>query len=90
MSSRETHKAYSRVVSCEGKQLTNKIHYFTQTKESLPQRVVLKKVGFRSSGLYRCEVTISSPTKVNGYLDAGRRKIGMVESIRKLTVVGEI
>ncbi len=57
-------------------------------KTSLPQKVELKRVSFKSTGMYRCEVTVAlkgdSHKNYNGI--AG---FDMRESVKRLTVVGE-
>lgn len=64
---------------------------FFQLKDSLPQRVELKKVTFKSSGVYRCEVTaaVRSTSGRNGYGYPGIQNFKMKESVNRMTVVGE-
>ena len=70
-----------------------------QSRESLPQKVVLKRVSFKSSGMYRCEVTASvksrKPQRQRGrngdsYRYGGVQGFRMKESINRMTVVGEL
>jgi hypothetical protein len=59
-----------------------------QEEASTPQRVVLKKVTFKSTGMYRCEVTAVVRQKgVAGY--HGIQEFVMKESINRMTVVGK-
>ena len=64
-----------------------------QTTKSVPQKVVLKKVTFRSTGVYRCEVTsrVRQIETRRGY-ERQRYTPGnfrMKESINRMTVVGK-
>lgn len=53
---------------------------------SRPQRVVLKRVGFKSTGMYRCEVTAVVKQR-GGYGYHGIQGFVMKESINRMTVV---
>ena len=65
--------------------------------KSVPQEVVLKRVTFKSTGMYRCEVT-SRVIKPNRQIDTGRGYGGrknyspetfrMKESVNRMIVVG--
>jgi hypothetical protein len=59
-----------------------------QNDGSLPQKVELKRVTFKSSGLYRCEVT-AAVRKRGGYGYNGLQGFHMKESLNRMTVVGE-
>ena len=62
-------------------------------KESVPEKVVLKKVNFKSTGVYRCEVTsrVRNMQARRGY---ERQRYSpdnfrMKESINRMIVVGK-
>ena len=60
--------------------------------KSVPQKVVLKKVSFRSTGVYRCEVT-SQVRQIETRRGYERQRYNpdnfrMKESINRMTVVG--
>ena len=59
---------------------------FQQEEASTPQRVVLKRVSFKSTGMYRCEVT--AVVRKKGF--QGIQEIVMKESINRMTVVGNV
>ena len=61
-----------------------------QRKLSTPTNVVLKKVGFKATGNYKCEVTSKQRNDVgyNGYHQRSRPFL-MDESNNRMTVVGE-
>jgi hypothetical protein len=62
--------------------------YALQEEASTPQRVVLKKVTFKSTGMYRCEVTAVVRKKGSeGYPEI--QEFVMKESINRMTVVGK-
>jgi len=52
-------------------------------RSSSPQRVELKRVTFKSTGLYRCEVTVELREGL------ALRGFDMRELVRRLTVVGK-
>ena len=61
--------------------------------KSVPQEVVLKRVTFKSTGMYRCEVTsrVRQPDTGRGY--GGRKNytpetFRMKESVNRMIVVG--
>lgn len=70
---------------------SNKYFVSFQLKESRPQKVELKRVSFKSSGEYRCEVTAKERPALNSYGgQQGRPSIKMKESINRMTVVGKL
>ena len=61
--------------------------------KSIPQKVVLKRVSFKSTGVYRCEVT-SRVRKIKTQRQYERQRytpdnFRMKESINRMTVVGK-
>ena len=58
-----------------------------QLKESSPQKVELKRVTFKSSGQYRCEVTTQQKLRTS-FSEHGITGFGLAESINIMTVVG--
>ena len=64
--------------------------------KSVPQKVVLKRVTFKSTGMYRCEVTskVRQIETRRGYERGNYSprmppQLRMKESINRMTVVGE-
>ena len=60
--------------------------------KSIPQKVVLRKVSFKSTGVYRCEVT-SRVRQIKTQRQYERQRytpdnFRMKESINRMTVVG--
>ena len=66
-----------------------------QEAASTPQKVELKRVGFRSTGMYRCEVTVSMrrprdrDSQQQGYGYKPIVGFDVQESYNRMTVVGK-
>ena len=54
----------------------------------MPQKVVLKRVGFKSTGMYRCEVTVTVRQR-GGYGFQGILAFDVKEFYNRMTVVGK-
>lgn len=64
-------------------------HDILQSELSTPQRVVLKRVSFKSTGMYRCEVT-AVLRRSGGYGHIPIQSFKMKESINRMIVVGKL